>query len=97
MSLVFMVPKDGVELNLVFKFSVDGFDYSIFVSSDTAMKGILFMPVLRSRVTSVFLSDRSKTQLNLLGPSTLRLQFSQLLRALELLHWNPLELHQPWT
>lgn len=33
-----MVPKDGVELNLVFKFSVDGFDYSIFVSSDTAMK-----------------------------------------------------------
>ncbi|KAK3530622.1 hypothetical protein QTP86_029314 [Hemibagrus guttatus] len=34
--MVFMVFKEGVgELNVVFKFTVDGFDYNIFVSSDT--------------------------------------------------------------
>ncbi|KAK3520810.1 hypothetical protein QTP70_032390, partial [Hemibagrus guttatus] len=35
----FMVFKEGVgELNVVFKFTVDGFDYNIFVSSDTDIK-----------------------------------------------------------
>ncbi|KAK3554522.1 hypothetical protein QTP70_024428, partial [Hemibagrus guttatus] len=37
--MVFMVFKAGVgELNFVFKFTVDGFDYNIFVSSDTDIK-----------------------------------------------------------
>ncbi|KAK3548335.1 hypothetical protein QTP70_010190 [Hemibagrus guttatus] len=37
--MVFMVFKEGVgELNAVFKFTVDGFDYNIFVSSDTDIK-----------------------------------------------------------
>ncbi|KAK3561867.1 hypothetical protein QTP86_017478, partial [Hemibagrus guttatus] len=37
--MVFMVFKEGVgELNVVFKFSVEGFDYNIFVSSDTDIK-----------------------------------------------------------
>ncbi|KAK3507105.1 hypothetical protein QTP70_007814 [Hemibagrus guttatus] len=37
--MVFMVFKEGVgELNVVFKFTVDGFDYNIFVSSDTDIK-----------------------------------------------------------
>ncbi|KAK3570173.1 hypothetical protein QTP86_014994, partial [Hemibagrus guttatus] len=37
--MVFMVFKEGVgELNIVFKFTVDGFDYNIFVSSDTDIK-----------------------------------------------------------
>ncbi|KAK3541512.1 hypothetical protein QTP86_028172, partial [Hemibagrus guttatus] len=37
--MVFMVFKEGVgELNAVFKFTVDDFDYNIFVSSDTDIK-----------------------------------------------------------
>ncbi|KAK3567282.1 hypothetical protein QTP86_016084, partial [Hemibagrus guttatus] len=37
--MVFMVFKEGTEeLNVVFKFSVDGFDYNIFVSSDADIK-----------------------------------------------------------
>ncbi|KAK3542694.1 hypothetical protein QTP86_033189, partial [Hemibagrus guttatus] len=37
--MVFMVFKEGVgELNVVFKFTVDGFHYNIFVSSDTDIK-----------------------------------------------------------
>ncbi|KAK3562052.1 hypothetical protein QTP86_025970 [Hemibagrus guttatus] len=37
--MVFMVFKEGVgELNVVFKFTVEGFDYNIFVSSDTDIK-----------------------------------------------------------
>ncbi|KAK3521892.1 hypothetical protein QTP70_019009, partial [Hemibagrus guttatus] len=37
--MVFMVFKEGVgELNVVFKFTVDGFNYNIFVSSDTDIK-----------------------------------------------------------
>ncbi|KAK3523094.1 hypothetical protein QTP86_014400, partial [Hemibagrus guttatus] len=37
--MVFMVFKEGDgELNAVFKFTVDGFDYNIFVSSDTDIK-----------------------------------------------------------
>ncbi|KAK3537056.1 hypothetical protein QTP70_000279 [Hemibagrus guttatus] len=37
--MVFMVFKEGVgELNAVFKFTVEGFDYNIFVSSDTDIK-----------------------------------------------------------
>ncbi|KAK3531196.1 hypothetical protein QTP70_015130, partial [Hemibagrus guttatus] len=37
--MVFMVFKEGVgELNVVFKFTVDGFDYNIFVSSDIDIK-----------------------------------------------------------
>ncbi|KAK3510032.1 hypothetical protein QTP70_026161, partial [Hemibagrus guttatus] len=37
--MVFMVFKEGVcELHVVFKFTVDGFDYNIFVSSDTDIK-----------------------------------------------------------
>ncbi|KAK3517732.1 hypothetical protein QTP70_016978 [Hemibagrus guttatus] len=37
--MVFMVLKEGVgELNVVFKFTVEGFDYNIFVSSDTDIK-----------------------------------------------------------
>ncbi|KAK3554320.1 hypothetical protein QTP70_020809, partial [Hemibagrus guttatus] len=37
--MVFMVFKEGVgELNVVFKFTVDDFDYNIFVSSDTDIK-----------------------------------------------------------
>ncbi|KAK3570288.1 hypothetical protein QTP86_017197 [Hemibagrus guttatus] len=37
--MVFMVFKGGVgELNVVFKFTVEGFDYNIFVSSDTDIK-----------------------------------------------------------
>ncbi|KAK3511547.1 hypothetical protein QTP70_009336 [Hemibagrus guttatus] len=37
--MVFMVFKEGVgELNVVFKFTVDGFDYNIFDSSDTDIK-----------------------------------------------------------
>ncbi|XP_058246634.1 sperm-associated antigen 17 isoform X5 [Hemibagrus wyckioides] len=37
--MVFMVFKEGVEeLNAVFKFRVEGFDYNIFVSSDTDIK-----------------------------------------------------------
>ncbi|KAK3550483.1 hypothetical protein QTP86_030724 [Hemibagrus guttatus] len=37
--MVFMVLKEGVgELNVVFKLTVDGFDYNIFVSSDTDIK-----------------------------------------------------------
>lgn len=51
-----MILKDGVEeLNLMFKFSLDGFDSSAFISSDANMKcfyvavkqGLLFMPVLK--------------------------------------------------
>lgn len=77
---MFIVFKDGVEeLNLVFKFSIEGFIDSIFASSDTDMKYfkcdsilfILFMPLPRGRVTAVFLSDRTKMQLSLLGPSLL--------------------------
>ncbi|KAK3519527.1 hypothetical protein QTP70_034596 [Hemibagrus guttatus] len=37
--MVFMLLKEGVgELNVVFKFTVEGFDYNIFVSSDTDIK-----------------------------------------------------------
>ncbi|KAL7826075.1 hypothetical protein SRHO_G00338130 [Serrasalmus rhombeus] len=36
--LVFMVLKDGEDLDLVLKFSVDGFEYPVYVSSETAMK-----------------------------------------------------------
>ncbi|KAK3514023.1 hypothetical protein QTP70_001303 [Hemibagrus guttatus] len=37
--MVFMVLKEGVgELNVFFKFTVEGFDYNIFVSSDTDIK-----------------------------------------------------------
>ncbi|KAK3570344.1 hypothetical protein QTP86_017939 [Hemibagrus guttatus] len=37
--MVFMVFKEGVsELNVVFKFTVEGLDYNIFVSSDTDIK-----------------------------------------------------------
>ncbi|KAK3519448.1 hypothetical protein QTP70_029367 [Hemibagrus guttatus] len=37
--MVYMVFKEGTEeLNVVFKFSVDGFDYNIFVSSDADIK-----------------------------------------------------------
>ncbi|KAK3529400.1 hypothetical protein QTP70_031142, partial [Hemibagrus guttatus] len=37
--MVFMLFKEGVgELNAVFKFTVEGFDYNIFVSSDTDIK-----------------------------------------------------------
>ncbi|KAK3515805.1 hypothetical protein QTP70_033649, partial [Hemibagrus guttatus] len=37
--MVFLVFKEGVEeLTAVFKFTVDGFDYNIFVSSDTDVK-----------------------------------------------------------
>ncbi|KAK3522075.1 hypothetical protein QTP70_022611, partial [Hemibagrus guttatus] len=37
--MVFMVFKEGVgELNVVFKFTVEGFDYNIFISSDTDIK-----------------------------------------------------------
>ncbi|KAK3510999.1 hypothetical protein QTP70_027845 [Hemibagrus guttatus] len=37
--MVFMLLKEGVgELNVVFKFTVEGFDYNIFVSSDTGIK-----------------------------------------------------------
>ncbi|KAK3537062.1 hypothetical protein QTP70_000284 [Hemibagrus guttatus] len=37
--MVFMLLKEGVgELNAVFKFTVEGFDYNIFVSSDTDIK-----------------------------------------------------------
>ncbi|KAK3534478.1 hypothetical protein QTP86_015179, partial [Hemibagrus guttatus] len=36
--MVFMVFKGVGELNVVFKFTVDGFDYNIFVSSDTDIK-----------------------------------------------------------
>ncbi|XP_058272415.1 cytosolic Fe-S cluster assembly factor nubp1 isoform X2 [Hemibagrus wyckioides] len=37
--MVFMVFKEGVEeLNAVFKFRVEGFDYNLFVSSDTDIK-----------------------------------------------------------
>ncbi|KAL7853086.1 hypothetical protein SRHO_G00188710 [Serrasalmus rhombeus] len=36
--LVFMVLKDGEDLDLVLKFSVDGFEYAVYISSETAMK-----------------------------------------------------------
>lgn len=35
---VFMVLKEDVELSLVFKFTVEDCDHSIYVSSDTDMK-----------------------------------------------------------
>ncbi len=36
---VFMILKNGEdELDLVFKFKVEGFDYAVFVSSDTTIK-----------------------------------------------------------
>ncbi|KAL6476262.1 hypothetical protein MHYP_G00147610 [Metynnis hypsauchen] len=35
---VFMVLKDGEDLDLVMKFSVDGFEYAVFVTSETASK-----------------------------------------------------------
>jgi len=36
---VFMILKDGEdELDLVFKFKIEGFDYTVFASSDTTIK-----------------------------------------------------------
>ncbi len=36
---VFMILKNGEdELDLVFKFKIDGFDYAVFISSDTTIK-----------------------------------------------------------
>ncbi|KAL6483990.1 hypothetical protein MHYP_G00088630 [Metynnis hypsauchen] len=35
---VFMVLKDGEDLDLVLKFSVEGFEYAVFVTSETAVK-----------------------------------------------------------
>ncbi len=51
---VFMILKNGEdELDLVFKFKIDGFDYAVFASSDTTIKcygckklGILFVVAL---------------------------------------------------
>ncbi|KAK3536462.1 hypothetical protein QTP86_012902 [Hemibagrus guttatus] len=73
-------------------------------------QGILFGPVLKGKVTPVFLSDWGKKQLSLLWLFPLRLRFGQLRKAPEwLLHQNrqranpkpslqprsPLELQQP--
>ncbi|KAK3524682.1 hypothetical protein QTP86_000650 [Hemibagrus guttatus] len=52
-------------------------------------QGILFGPVLKGKVTPVFLSDRGKKQLSLLWSFPLRQQFGQLWKAPEwLLHQN---------